>query len=276
MTKSSYHRQAAYYERNKALVAERRRKYREENKELMLEREQQTRQRNRATAAAYREENKVKQQEYRKEYNITNKESLNVKCRERGRRLKLDALTHYGPGKLLKCTHCNETNLTILQIDHINGGGKAHARSLNSSTIYYWLKTNNYPDGFQTLCANCNLIKEIEKCRANRKSTNNRQHAHYDQLKLDVFSAYSGGSPKCANESCLEHHNPRFDCLTLDHINGDGATHRKAGGGSGRKLYTELRRLDYPPGYQILCSNCNIAKGTSQTSDGLKCVRKNA
>jgi hypothetical protein len=53
-----------------------------------------------------------------------------------------------------------------------------------------------------------------------------------------------------------------FPFLSLDHINGGGAEHRRslktAGGFS---FYSHLRKLGYPPGYQILCFNCNMAKG---------------
>lgn len=46
-------------------------------------------------------------------------------------------------------------------MDHIGGGGTQHRRDegITGSGIYLWLKKNGYPDGFQTLCHNCNLAR---------------------------------------------------------------------------------------------------------------------
>lgn len=49
------------------------------------------------------------------------------------------------------------------------------------------------------------------------------------------------------------------DFLTLDHMNEDGAAHRRALGGN-EKVMSFLEREGWPVGYQILCFNCNAAK----------------
>jgi hypothetical protein len=57
-----------------------------------------------------------------------------------------------------------------LSIDHINGNGAEHRRELKRTTggstgghdFYRWLKNNNFPDGYQVLCMNCQFIKKIE------------------------------------------------------------------------------------------------------------------
>jgi hypothetical protein len=53
-------------------------------------------------------------------------------------------------------------------LDHVNGGGNAHRRSLSrngsmvgSSTFYRWVVTNGFPDSFQLLCHNCNFAKGV-------------------------------------------------------------------------------------------------------------------
>lgn len=72
------------------------------------------------------------------------------------RRLRKEILEHYG----LVCKCCGETQVKFLSIDHINGGGNKHRKEVvGHSSIYQWLKTNKYPDGFQTLCHNCNMSK---------------------------------------------------------------------------------------------------------------------
>lgn len=49
--------------------------------------------------------------------------------------------------------------------------------------------------------------------------------------------------------------------LTIDHINNDGAKHRKEMGGSGSNMYHYARRFGFPDNLQLLCQNCNFAKG---------------
>lgn len=82
-----------------------------------------------------------------------------------------------------------------------------------------------------------------------------------DAVKLRVLVHYSGDVPKCA---CCE--DSRYEFLCVDHI---------AGGGSGNKQYIELRKNgtnfyrwiinnNFPEGLQVLCYNCNRAKGNSK------------
>ena len=77
------------------------------------------------------------------------------------------------------------------------------------------------------------------------------------KLRFAALSAYSSeGTPTCA--CCGEYY---LEFLAIDHINGDGAEHRKEiGTGSGR-LYYWLRDHDYPEGFRVLCHNCNQALG---------------
>lgn len=70
------------------------------------------------------------------------------------------AFNHYGE----VCAYCGQRLLLFLTIDHINNNGNEHRRQLrsgknNGHNIYAWLRKNNYPTGFQTLCYNCNIVK---------------------------------------------------------------------------------------------------------------------
>lgn len=72
------------------------------------------------------------------------------------KRVRLLVLNHYGNC----CVCCGESQYEFLAMDHINGGGAQHRRDLkNSKTICEWLKTHNFPDGFQILCHNCNMAR---------------------------------------------------------------------------------------------------------------------
>lgn len=70
--------------------------------------------------------------------------------------------------------------------------------------------------------------------------------------------AYGGAYCRCCGETQLEF-------LTLDHVNGGGDAHRRRleGRGSGKNYYHRLRALGFPqePPLQVLCFNCNGAKG---------------
>ena len=70
---------------------------------------------------------------------------------------KLDILSHYSNGAI-KCGHCGFEDIRALSIDHIDGGGAPH-RKMTGNDIYGWLKRNGYPEGYQVLCMNCQLIK---------------------------------------------------------------------------------------------------------------------
>ncbi len=78
-------------------------------------------------------------------------------------RIKIEVLTHYGNGKFA-CVRCGENRFPCLSIDHINGGGVAHRKvTKQGSHIYVWLKVNGFPEGYQTLCMNCQALKKSER-----------------------------------------------------------------------------------------------------------------
>ncbi len=75
-------------------------------------------------------------------------------------KLKVEVFTHYGKGKCA-CIQCGFTDLRALSIDHLNGGGNAQRRLIHAANFYVWLKNNDYPEGYQTLCMNCQWIKRL-------------------------------------------------------------------------------------------------------------------
>lgn len=81
-----------------------------------------------------------------------------------------------------------------------------------------------------------------------------QQRAEKRTLKEAVIAAYGGGCACCGEFT--------FEFLTLDHVNNDGAAHRKETGlGSGIDMWRLARRKNYPDIFQILCWNCNSSKG---------------
>jgi len=74
--------------------------------------------------------------------------------------------------------------------------------------------------------------------------------------KKMVIEYYSNGNNCCA--CCGE---SIFEFLTIDHMNNDGAEHRRQMEHGGRTIYRWLIQHDFPKGFQVLCYNCNCAKG---------------
>lgn len=91
----------------------------------------------------------------------------------------------------------------------------------------------------------CALCLGKERLRGRRRGPRNSA-----RLKIEVLTKY-GEICICCKEA-----NPIF--LTIDHINNDGAAHRKRLGK--RKFYPWLKQNNFPPGFQVLCYNCNRAK----------------
>lgn len=77
------------------------------------------------------------------------------------------------------------------------------------------------------------------------------------RLKDQCYEAYGGYVCACCGET-----EPAF--LTIDHMNNDGAKHRReiagVNRGGGKKVYSWLIANNFPPGFQILCMNCNWGK----------------
>jgi len=77
------------------------------------------------------------------------------------------------------------------------------------------------------------------------------------RLRAEFLSVY-GCACRCCDET-----EPAF--LTLDHINNDGAAHKRAvspkATGAGDRLLNDLKRRGWPrDGYRVLCANCNFGR----------------
>jgi hypothetical protein len=63
---------------------------------------------------------------------------------------------------------CGYSNIDALTLDHIanTGASERKLKHITGTWLYRRLRRFGYPDGYQVLCANCNLIKEIQRVRA--------------------------------------------------------------------------------------------------------------
>lgn len=75
--------------------------------------------------------------------------------------------------------------------------------------------------------------------------------------KENCINMYSNGDACCA--WCPQ---ADMDVLCLDHIDESKTKEmtKQLGHRGGQFLYARLRVLQYPPGFQVLCANCNMKK----------------
>lgn len=95
--------------------------------------------------------------------------------REYLRQLRLLVLQHYS-SIIPFCACCGEKEIKFLSIDHINGGGSKHRKGIcngKGGNMSAWLRKNNFPDGFQVLCHNCNMAKGFYGQCPHREIINN-------------------------------------------------------------------------------------------------------
>ena len=145
-----------YYQSHKTEVLEYSSRYYQEHKlELKPHRDEY--------AKRYAQSHKTHIREYVKRYDETHGIEKKEYRRRYNLQLKLQVLTHYGNGRCV-CVRCGNDGIKHLSIDHINGGGNKHRNAVDGigNHIYRWLRDNNYPEGYQTLCMNCQFDKKYD------------------------------------------------------------------------------------------------------------------
>lgn len=96
-----------------------------------------------------------------------------------------------------------------------------------------------------------NNVKHKYDYRDRRDRYNKRRKEWLQEMRHQVLEHYGG---KCA---CCGETEPIFLCI--DHINGDGAEHRRKES-LATNIYRWLVKYNFPDGFQVLCWNCNAAK----------------
>jgi len=82
------------------------------------------------------------------------------RCEARRNKRRIIVMKHYSNGTN-KCAGCGIEDIVVLTIDHINGGGTQHRKKIHQD-MYNWLIKNNFPEGYQVLCWNCQYRKKIK------------------------------------------------------------------------------------------------------------------
>jgi hypothetical protein len=144
------------------------------------------------------------------------------------------------------CTICKQVKIT--------------SQDMNVSEFYY----NRLRHQYHSECKSCHIVKSGAWAKTHRsdllasvrKYNAGKGKEFRWKLRLEIIEAYGG---KCA---CCGETIPEF--LTVDHIDGRGAEHRRSMKfeRGGQDFYKWLKKEGFPKdNYQLLCCNCNIAKG---------------
>ena len=135
-----------HYEKNREKILSQQKEYYQKNKDVILERERRR-----------KEKNKEHLKITRKHYYQTHKDEYLVRGAQYRQRLKVEVFSYYSNGTI-ECRCCGENKIEFLTINHIFGNGREHRRKLGrgGTTLYRWLRKNDFPNGFEVLCYNCN------------------------------------------------------------------------------------------------------------------------
>ncbi len=99
--------------------------------------------------------------------------------KEHRKRLKVSALETYGS----QCICCGEDDAVFLTINHMAGEDQS---TTSRAHLYQWLKNNDYPPEFQTLCYNCSCARRSDgRCPGKHlKRQQTLAHDHNFLMKL--------------------------------------------------------------------------------------------
>lgn len=182
-------------------------------------------------------------------YRAEHKEALNAKRREYRARLPKAGF------KPRECRRCSKSYSPT-------SGNQKHCQNCKTLVRREWYRSNaalyriRHPDTAKETKER-SMRKRPEMYLAMQPVWSAR---HSAEVRRKVFSFYSNGTFACA--CCGE---SEIDFLTIDHVNNDGARQKRelfeGRDFGGIKFYKWLVKNGYPPGYAVLCMNCNLSKG---------------
>lgn len=119
----------------------------------------------------------------------TQEERISLREGYRIKRQKMKQRVFSGYGSYCAC--CGESGLAFLSLDHVNGDGAKHRRSVagnegylrSGNAFYQWVINNNFPDFLQVLCHNCNMAKGTDECCPHQLPKSHPNHIPMRELK---------------------------------------------------------------------------------------------
>ena len=192
--------------------------------------------------------------EYRKRYYIKNKLRLNQKERERYAKNRDKFLAQQKEWQRKNPERVKEikNNWILRNPDYRrNYNLKNRDRKIKYMKEYYQ-KTQEHQRQKTKLWYKENQEKVILYRQKTKELTTKKRF----EKKIKVYNHYSNYDIKC--NCCGE---SQIEFLSIDHINNDGYKHRRSGM---THIIDWLIKNNFPSGFQLLCFNCNFAKGHSQ------------
>lgn len=132
----------------------------------------------------------------------------------------------------------------------IRGGPRKDGSRKRSEICRSCTRLNNLANG---LCKCGRKLKTKTLCETCAERVRKHSAKKGKELKDRIIITYG-----CRCVFCGE---SRIVFLTIDHIDGNGAEHRRQEKiSTGSKTYRWLEKNGYPAGFQVACFNCNAAK----------------
>lgn len=219
-----------------------RKEYRDANKDKINKRAKEYRQ---------RPEQRKKHAERQKQYRSESPEKVYATNKACCERVKMRFIEMYGG----HCALCDPNDPDawepeFLSLDHVRGDG-AEERKLGHNT--YWCYQDAVKDGvpdftkYRLLCHNHNGSLGHPRKPYEDLTPEGRAAREIKDFVIDGY----GGKCACCGKTDR-------DFLQLDHVNGGGSKMSK----EKNKMwhYRDARDRNFPPDYQVLCSNCNMSK----------------
>lgn len=94
----------------------------------------------------------------------------------------------------------------------------------------------------------------MRQWRADNLEHNRQYQNEYKRRRRSMVYGYYGDKCACCGET-------QFEFLSIDHIDGGGTKHREQEHIRGTGIIDWLLKHGLPDGFQVLCHNCNQAKG---------------
>lgn len=146
------------------------------------------------------------------------------------------------------------------------------SKCLQTLPIDNFYKKEGGRDGIRSHCKACVLARSRERYKLvlsvdEEFMQRNRERGMQWYLENQEKSAKRiADNHRSEREKCIAHYGPdcaccgesRYEFLCIDHINGGGEQHRKI---AGSKISRWLIKNNFPPGFRVLCSNCNSSLG---------------
>lgn len=154
------------------------------------------------------------------------------------------------PGK--RCLRCREANNRAREAMKQRGGCQVCGQPATSQRCPTCAQKRREQAASNIESGLCYCGRPRSADRRSCSRCLDRGRAKVEALRREAIQAYGGRCACCAEDT------DQF--LQIDHING-----RNLPEGRdrlfGSALYARLRRGGWPSGYQVLCANCNFAKG---------------